>query len=90
MKRSESAVWKTVVEITETEQKKKKKDNQAVWDLWENLKHITFHIILIQVVEGKEKGTVNLLEAIITENFPSDLGKETDMKVQEAQSPKQD
>lgn len=68
---------------------RKKNDNhQAVWDLWENLKHITFHII--QEIESKEKGTENLLEAIITENFPSDLGKETDMRVQEAQSPKQD
>lgn len=68
MKRSESAVWKAVVEITETEQEKKK--NESVWDLWENLKHITFHIILIQEVEGKEKGTVNLLEAIITGKLP--------------------
>ena len=65
--------------------RKKNDNNQAVWDLWENLKHITFHII--QEIEGKEKGTENLLEAIITENFPSDLGKETDMRVQEAQSP---
>ena len=68
--------------------RKKNDNNQAVWDLWENLKHITFHII--QEIESKEKGTENLLEAIITENFPSDLGKETDMRVQEAQSPKQD
>ena len=68
--------------------RKKNDNNQAVWDLWENLKHITFHII--QEIEGNEKGTENLLEAIITENFPSDLGKETDMRVQEAQSPKQD
>ena len=37
---------------------------------------------------GKEKNEQNLLEDIITDNFPN-LGKETDIQVQETQSTKQ-
>ena len=37
----------------------------------------------------REKGAENILEDIIAEYFPN-LGKETDIQVQESQSPKQD
>ena len=39
--------------------------------------------------EDREKGTENLFKEIMAENFPS-LVKETDIQVQETESPKQD
>ena len=36
----------------------------------------------------REKGEENIFEEIIAENFPN-MGKETDIQVQESQSPKQ-
>ena len=70
-----------VVEITEAEHKKGKR-NKKKWGqfkrLWDNINHT--HIWLIKVPEGKEreKGTENIFEDIIIENFPN-LGKETDI-----------
>ena len=57
--------------------------------LWDNFKRS--NILIIGVPEGKEKEQEfgNLFEKIMKENF-SNLGKEIDMQVQEAQSPKQD
>ena len=58
-------------------------------DLWDNIK--CTHISIIGVLEGKEKekGTENLFEDIVAENFPN-LEKETDIQVQESQSLIQD
>ena len=56
--------------------------------LWDNLK--CSHIPIIEMPEGeqKEQKTGNLFEKLMKENFPN-LVKEIDMKVQEAQSPKE-
>ena len=46
-------------------------------------------MIGIQEWEETEKNAEKLFEEIIAEKFPN-LGKKTDIQVQEAQSPKQD
>ena len=49
------------------------------------------NICIMGITEGgkREKGAENILEGIIAEYFPN-LGKETDIQVQQSQSPKQD
>ena len=52
-------------------------------DLWDNIKWANLRIIGIPKGEEKEKGTENIFEVIMSENFPN--LKETDIKRQEAQ-----
>ena len=66
----------SVVEITETKQKKEKRikeNGDSLRDLWDNIKCTN---IAIGVPEGdeREKGAESILEDIIAENFPN-LGK---------------
>ena len=67
--------------------KKKKKDSKknedSINNLWDNFKHSNIHIIGVR--EEKEQEIGNLFETIMKENF-SNLLKERDMRVQEAQS----
>ena len=62
---------------------------KIVWDFWDNIKCTPICIVDIPEGEEREKGAENLFEEIIAENFPN-LGKETDIQVQETLSPKQD
>ena len=39
-------------------------------DLWDNIKHTNIHIIRISEGEEREKGTEDLFEQIMAENFP--------------------
>ena len=55
----------------------------------DNTNHTNVHIIGVLEGEEREKGTENIFEDIIPENF-TNLGKETEIQVQEAQSPKED
>ena len=74
-----------VVKITDAEQKKIMKRNEdSLRDLWENIKHTNIHIIGVPEREERDKGAENILEDVAAENFPN-LGKETDIQVQEAQ-----
>ena len=76
-----------VVEITEAEQKKEKRikrNEDSLRDLWDNIKHTDICIIEISEGDEREKGGENILEDIIAESFPN-LGKETDILVQETQ-----
>ena len=74
-----------VVKITDAEQKKIMKRNEdSLRDLWENIKHTNIHIIGVPEGEERDKGAENILEDVAAENFPN-LGKETDIQVQEAQ-----
>ena len=57
--------------------------------IWDNFKRSNIHIIAVPEAEEKEQEIGNLSEKIMKENF-SNLVKEIDMQVQEAQSPKQD
>ena len=81
-----------VVEITHVElkrQKRIKRNDNNLKALWDNIMHTNMHIAEIPEGEEREKGAENILEGIIAEYFPN-LGKETDIQVQQSQSPKQD
>ena len=59
-----------------------KKHESNIRDLWNNIKHANLCTIGIPE-EEKEKRIENILEEIMSENFPN--LKETDIKIQEAQ-----
>ena len=63
-----------IVEITTAEQKKEKRMKRiedSLRDLWDNIKHTNFRIIGVPEEEEKKKGTEKILEEIIVENFPN-------------------
>ena len=74
-------------EITQGEQVKEKrikKSEDSLRDLWDNIKHTNIRVIGVPEGEERDKGAENLFQEIIDENFPN-LRKETDIQVQEAQ-----
>ena len=74
-----------MVEITASEQnieKRMKRNEHSLWDLWDNIKHT--NICIIGVPEGEQKGPEKIFEEIIAENFPN-MGKKITNQVQEAQ-----
>ena len=52
-------------------------------ELSNSIKHKNIHIIGVPEEQKRAKGAEDLLEQIIAENFPN-LGKETNIKIQEA------
>ena len=75
-----------MVEFTAAEQikeKRVKRNEDSLRDLWDNIKHNNIRIIGVPE-EEKKKGTEKIFEEIIVENFPN-MGKEIATKVQEAQ-----
>ena len=81
-----------MVEITATEQNKKKRmkrNEDSLRDLRDNIKHTNIHIIGVPEGEEREKGPEKISEEITGKNFPN-MGKEIATQVQEAQSPRQD
>lgn len=80
-----SEVEDKVEKNTQTQQqleRRLKKQEERLRELWDNSKRNNIRIIGIQ--EGEEEKQENLLEAIITENFP-DIGKGKTIQVQEVQ-----
>ena len=76
-----------IVEITMAEQNKEKRMKRiedSLRDLWDNIKRTNIRIIGITEEEEKKKGTEKIIEEIIVENFPT-VGKEIVNQVQEAQ-----
>ena len=76
-----------IVEITSAEQNKEKRMKRiedSLRELWENIKHTNIRIIGVPEEEEKKKGTEKILEEIIVENFPN-MGKEIVNEFQEAQ-----
>ena len=76
-----------LVEITATEQNKEKRMKRiedSLRDLWDNIKHTNIRIIGVQEEEEKKKGSEKIFEEIIVENFLN-LGKEIRNQVQVAQ-----
>ena len=47
----------------------KKKNESNIKQLWDQIKHANWYIILILEGEEREKGIKNVLEEIMTENF---------------------
>ena len=76
------------MEITPTEQKKRKKylkrKEDSLRDLLDSIKHTNICIIGVSEGEEREKGPENIFQYKIAEKFPN-LGKETVTQVQEAQ-----
>ena len=74
------------MEINEVERKKesKKKNEDNLRDLWDNVKCPNIRIIGVSEEEDKKKGHKKILEEIIAENFPK-MGKEIVTQVQETQ-----
>ena len=76
-----------VVEFTAMEQNKEKRmkrNEDSLRDLWDNIKCTNIHIIEVPEGEEREKLPEKICEEIIVENFPN-MGKEIDTQVQEAQ-----
>ena len=89
---TEAKEWKSdledrMVESTAAEQNKEKRmkrNEDSLRDLWDNIKCNNIRIIGIQEGEEREKGPEKIFEEIIVENFPN-MGKEIATQVQEAQ-----
>ena len=61
-----------------------KRIEDSLRDLWDNIKCNSIRIIGVTEKEEKKKGSENIFEEIIVENFPN-MGKEIVTHVQEAQ-----
>ena len=73
--------------MTATEQNKEKRmkrKEDSLRDLWDNIKRNNIHIIGAPEQEEREKGPKKIFEEIIVENFPN-TGKEIATQLQEAQ-----
>ena len=82
-----SEVEDKMVEINEAERKKEKRikrNEDNLRDLWDNVQHPNIQIIGVLEEEHKKKGHEQILEEIIAENFPN-MGKEIVTQVQETQ-----
>ena len=80
-----SEVEDRMVEINETERKKEKRikrNEDNLWDLWDNVKHPSIWIIGVPEEEDKKKDHEKIPEEIIFENVPK-MGKEIATQVQE-------
>ena len=76
-----------MVEFTAVEQNKEKRmkrNEDTLRDLWDNIKHNNIRIIGVPEGEEREKGPEKIFEEIIVENFPN-MGREIATQVQEAQ-----
>ena len=89
-----SEVEDKMVAINEAERKKEKRikrNEDNLRDLWDNVKSPNIQIIGVPEEEDKKKGQEKILEEIIAENFPK-TGKEiaTHPNPRNPESPKQD
>ena len=76
-----------MVEFTaaeKTKEKRMKRNEDSLKDLWDNIKCNNIRIIGVPEGEEREKGPKKISEEIIVENFPN-MGKEIATQVQEAQ-----
>ena len=68
----------------QNKEKRMKRIEESLRDLWDNIKHTNIRIIGVPEEEQKKKGTEKIFVEIIVENFPN-MGKEIVNQVQEAQ-----
>ena len=77
---------RNIAELIQLEYKKKNNLNEdSIKDFRDNINHISIFIIGVPEGEKIEKGVKNLFEKIMFKIF-SNLGKETDVQVQEEQT----
>ena len=82
-----SDVEDRMLEFTATEQNKEKRikrNDENLRDLWDNIKHNNIRIIGVPEGEEREKGPEKIFEEIIAKDFPN-MRKEIATQVQEAQ-----
>ena len=75
------------VEIMDAEQKREKSlktNEESLRERWDNVKRTNIRITGVPEGEEREKGTENIFQEIIAENFPN-MGKEPFLQTQEAQ-----
>ena len=66
----------------QNKEKRMKRNDDSLRDLWDNIKCNNIRIIGVPEVEEREKGPKKIFEEIIVENFPN-MGKEIVTQVQE-------
>ena len=71
-------------EAEKTREIKAKENDLRIKEISDSLKSNNIRIIGVPEEEEREKGVEGLCEQIIAENFPN-LGKDTDIKIQETQ-----
>ena len=77
-----------IIEIIKSREQKekrlKKRNEDSLRDVWDNIKCNNIRIIGVPEGEEREKGPEKIYEEIIVENFPN-VGKEIATQVQEVQ-----
>ena len=73
-----------IIATEESVEKRMKKNEDSLRDIWDNIKHTNIHFIEVLEGEEREKEPEQVSAEIIAENFPN-MGKETVNQVQEAQ-----
>ena len=87
---AEQQISDTEDKLMENNEAEKKRETKAkehdlqIREISDSLKRNNIRIIGVPEEEEKEKGVEGLCEQIIVEKFPN-LGKDTDIKIQEAQ-----
>ena len=69
----------------QNKEKRMKRNEDSLRELWDNIKHNNIRIIGVPEGEEREKGPEKIFEEIIVKNFPN-MGKEIATQVQEAQT----
>ena len=70
--------------VEQNKEKRMKRNEDSLRDLWDNIKHNNIRIIGVPEGEEREKGPKKIFEEIIVENFPN-MGKEVATPVKEVQ-----
>ena len=70
--------------VEQNEEKRMKRNENSLRDLWDNIKCSNIHIIGVPEGEEREKRPEKIFEEIIVENF-NNMGKEIATQVQEGQ-----
>ena len=72
------------VAVEQNKEKRMKRNEDSLRDLWDNIKRNNISIIGVPEGEEREKGPEKIFQEIIVENFPN-MGKEMATQVQEVQ-----
>ena len=70
--------------VEQNKEKRMKRNEDSLRDLWDNIKRTNIHIIGVPEGEEREKGPEKIFEEIIVKNFLN-IGKEIATQVQKAQ-----